>query len=129
MIEGTPRAIAQILHLADGEESKQETLFQVPDKMLFVIEAVGVNAFLQPNQGLMVSVEPVLDNGAFVFPIALHGESFYSQADLPYRRFGSQSLILYADTRIDIIAYRIAANGKAQIEFNVSGRLVEAEGS
>ena len=125
MIEGKPNAIVRILHLVDGEDRKQETLFEVPDKKLFVIEAVGVNAFLQPNQDLMVTVVPALNAGVSTFPIVLYGEALNSEPELPCRKFGSQRILLYANTRIDITAFRSAANGKAQVEFNISGRLVD----
>ncbi len=124
MIVGTPLAIAQILSFDDGEGSKQDTIFQIPEGKWFVMEAVGVNAFLQPNQDLVVFVAPFLDNGAYTFPIVLNGESDSADPAYKIRRFGSQSLTLYADGRLDIIASRSVTTGIAHVEFNISGRLV-----
>jgi len=97
----------------------------MPEGKLLIIHTVGINAFLNTNQDLVTFVEPFLDGGATVFSIVVNGESSNSAPSLPLRKFASQNLSLYADTRVDIISSRSATNGAVQVEFNISGKFVD----
>ncbi len=121
---GKPMTLAKAIVMNPGDFSKQENIFMVPADHLFIIESVGVGASLQEDQTLSSSIMPVLDGGLTVYPLAILGESASHNPQMPLRRFGSQYILLYANNRIDIGAFRSNDAGSAQIEFNVSGRLL-----
>ncbi len=125
-ITGTPFTQATIIQMDSGEESKQVTLFQGIEDKIVVVESVGINAFLQQGQELVPSIIPISDEGTTVYPIALPGSSSFSDPELPFRRFGSQQLLLYAN-KIEVSVTRSNTAGKAHIEFNISGRMLDQE--
>lgn len=124
-IRGNPLAFAKGISMAQGEFSKQENIYTVPEGRLFVIEYIGIASSLQAQQELYTAIMPVYDGGLTVYPVNLPGTGPSYNPAMPLRRFGSKRLLLYANDRIDVSAVRGNDKGQAQIEFNVSGRLVE----
>lgn len=123
---GTPFSIAYIINLVAGESSKQETVCAIPNDQLLIIENIGISSFLQSTQELMVSVMPVFDSALTVYPIALAGAISSPQSvEKPLRRFGSQLVRLYANIRVYVSVMRSSTEGKAQIEVNLTGRIIE----
>jgi hypothetical protein len=121
---GTPVAMATAISLDPGIVSDQKPIYAVPSGQLFIIEYIGIGASLQPHQELCAAVLPVFDGGLTVYPIVTPGKSNSHNPQMPLRRFGSQQVLLYADQRVEISAFRSDAADEAHIEFNLSGRLV-----
>ena len=124
-ILGTPFTLASAISMTQGEFSKQETLYTIPEDRLFIIEYIGIGSSLQPQQELSAAIMPVFDGGLTVYPIAVLGTTSSHNPGMPLRRFGSQQMLLYANDHIDISAVRSSDEGEAHIEFNISGRLLE----
>jgi hypothetical protein len=73
----------------------------------------------------MPAIMPVFDGGLNVYLITVLGStSSPDDPNFPFRRFGSQQLLLYANERVDVTAVRSSTTGEALVEFNVSGRLL-----
>ena len=125
-IVGTPFAQAATISLSQGDLKKQETVYTIPDNQLLIIECIGINSFLQPQQEILTAIMPVLDGGLTVYPVPVIGTlDSPDDPQFPFRRFGGQQLVLYANERVDITVVRNSADGEALIEFNISGRLLE----
>jgi hypothetical protein len=122
-----PLQADELIDLAGGETGKQVTLLTMPRGKRFVIECVGVNAFLQPGQKLFVALHVTTGNRIGIYPIVLAGSSTIADPAFPSRTFGSQQVRLYADpeTNVDFSVARDDATGGARIFVSLSGMLMD----
>jgi hypothetical protein len=56
LMEGSPFHTLGVANLANNETLKEIKLPKAPQNKLFVVEFVGINGFVQPNQHLFVSL-------------------------------------------------------------------------
>lgn len=126
-MDGKPFQTGGVINLANGEETKEIQLPNIAKNRLFIVEFVGVNGFVQQNQSLFVSLEVYTNSVPGIYPIVTNGTSTISDPALPARRFGSQQVLLYADTDSQIIvtAARHNGNADARIFVDITGRLVK----
>jgi hypothetical protein len=125
-MDGRPFHRGEVINLAQGAKLNETQLSNVPKNRLFVIEFVGINAFLQENQQLFFSLGVTTDSVTGVYPIVPAGSMASLDPAFAVRRFGSQHVLLYADanTGITITLARDNDNGSAEAMVEVSGRLV-----
>src|SRR4030095_6172118 len=81
---------------------KETQLSKGPKNRLFIIEFVSINAFLQENQQLFVSLGVTTDSVTGVYPIIPTETMTSSDPAFAVRRFGSQRVPLYADANTGI---------------------------
>ena len=125
-MDGKPFHRGEVINLTQGDKVKETQLSKGPKNRLFIIEFVSINAFLQENQQLFVSLGVTTDSVTAVYPIVPTGTMTSSDPAFAVRRFGSQRVLLYADanTGITITVARDNDNGAAEAIVEVSGRLV-----
>ncbi|HSF29447.1 MAG TPA: hypothetical protein VLK82_03100 [Candidatus Tectomicrobia bacterium] len=118
----------ELIDLADGDAGKQVTLLTMPRGKRFVIECVGVNAFVQPGQRLFVAVHVTTGDAIGIYPIVPAGSSSIADPTFPARTFGSQQVRLYADpeTNVDLSVARDDATAGARIFVSLSGMLIDS---
>ena len=126
---GTPIAMAGAISLSPGQWSDQMEIYTVPSGQLFVIEFVSIAASLQPQQEICAAIMPVFDGGLTTYSIVTPGKTNSHNPQMPVRRFGSQSVLLYANQRIEISAIRSDDANEGHVEFNISGRLLASDQS
>jgi hypothetical protein len=114
-----------VINLAEGEESKDETLLVVPTDQQFDIRFVGVNGFAQPGQILFVALQVTTAGYLGIYPIVLTGTSPFSDPEFPTRHFGSQEVRLHADSGSDLLitVARHETHAGARVFVDVSGFL------
>jgi len=125
-MDGRPFHRGAVLNLSPGEKLSEIQLLNIPKNRLFIIEFVGINAFMQRNQQLFVSLGVITDTVGGVYPIVPAGNMASLDPAFAVRRFGSQRVLLYADANsaITITVARDNDNGSAEAIVEVSGRLV-----
>jgi hypothetical protein len=116
-----------VINLADREAGTQVTILAVPQGKRFVVECVGVNAFMQPGQKLFAALHVTTAGYVGIYPIALVGSSTIADPTFPARAFGSQQVRFYADpeTNLDFSIARHDATAHARIFISVSGVLID----
>lgn len=117
-IDGKPFQTGGVINLSNGEETKEIQLPEIAKNRLFVVEFVRLNGFVQQNQTLFVSFEVYTNSVPRIYPIVTTGTSIISDPALPARRFGSQQVLLYADSDSQIIVTAARDNGNAEVEFS-----------
>jgi hypothetical protein len=122
-----PFQVGDLIDLADGESGKQVTLLTMPQGQRFVIECVGVNAFVQPDQRLFVALHVTTGDDSGIYPFVLAGSSTVADPTYPARTFGSQQVRLYADPEmnLELSVPCDDPTAGARIFVSVSGRLVD----
>jgi hypothetical protein len=129
-MEGSPFHTVGVANLVNTE-TLTEIKLRTPLDKLFIVEFVGINGFVQPDQHLFVSLQV----GAGIYPIVLLGVltnavpiggSTKADPTFPVRRFGSQQLLLYADpgSNITVAVARDNGNADARVSVDVSGRII-----
>jgi hypothetical protein len=125
-MEGKPFRTGGIVNLGNNETVKEIQLPKAPGGKLFIAEFVGINAFVQKNQDLFVSLQVITSSGPGIYPIVAAGMMTGSDPTFPVRRFGSQQLLLYADanSEITVAVARNNGTGLARAFIDVCGRIV-----
>ena len=126
LTEGSPFHTLGVVNLANNETLKEIKLPKAPQNKLLIVEFVGINGFVQPNQHLFVSLEVYTNSVPGIYPIVPIGVSTIADPTFPTRRFGSQQVLLYADpdSEITVAVARDNGNAAARVFVDVSGRIV-----
>ena len=115
-----------VINLENGEGIKDFHLTEVPKDKLFLIEFVGINAFVQSGQVLFIALQLFTNSVQGIYPIVPTGASSYSDPTYPERLFGSQHVRLYADPDSDLIITVSRNNDTADARafVHLSGRII-----
>jgi hypothetical protein len=124
-MEGSPFHTVGVANLVNTE-TLTEIKLRTPLDKLFIVEFVGINGFVQPDQHLFVSLQVKTNTVPGIYPIVLLGVSTIAEPKFPARRFGSQQVLLYSDPGSDITVAVARDNGNAdaRVSVDVSGRII-----
>jgi hypothetical protein len=86
-MDGKPFHRGEVINLAQGDKVKETQLSKGPKNRLFIIEFVSINAFLQENQQLFVSLGVTTDSVTGVYPI-VPTETMTKIVQIPLLRSG-----------------------------------------
>jgi len=122
-----PFQTGAVVNLSDGESTKEAALMTVPRKKRFHTQYLGINGFGHPNQPLFYAVHVTTRSRVGIYPIAPTGIAEIDEPEFPTRFFGSQAIILYADSGSELI-FSVAAEettSNVRVFIDICGLIVD----
>ena len=122
-----PFQTGAIVNMSSGESSKDVVICTVPTNKRFHMKFLGMNGFGQPNQPLFYAIQVTTGSRLGIYPIAPSGVGEIAEPEFPARYFGSQEVMLYADSGSDLIftVARKDTTGNVRVFIELCGILAD----